>query len=131
MTDKKNKALQLAELRDSIVSAIQENKGNEIVTIDLTEVEGAPADCYVICEGTSNVHVKGIADQVQSNVWEDLNLKPNHTEGKVYAQWVLLDYFDVVVHVFKPEIRSFYDLEGMWADGKFEAIESNEVNHSL
>ncbi len=131
MTDKKNTTSKRSELTDTIVSAIQDNKGNEILTIDLTDVEGAPADCYIICEGTSNIHVKGIAEHVQSSVWDELRIKPNHTEGKVYAQWVLLDYFDVVVHVFKPETRSFYDLEGMWADGKFEAIESNEVQQTL
>lgn len=105
------------ELIETIIDSIQDIKGKRIIKIDLREVDEAPADYFIVCEGESTTQVKGISENVQSRVRDELGLTPGHAEGKTYARWILMDYFDVVVHVFYPEARFFYDLEDLWSDG--------------
>jgi ribosome-associated protein len=105
-----------ANLAQWIIEGIRDKKGKHIVQLDMRKLDDAPADFFIICEGDSNVHVKAISDGVYGRVKEELGLMPAHTEGSMNARWILMDYFNVVVHVFYPETREFYDLEQLWSD---------------
>lgn len=105
------------ELLDAVIEGIQEKKGVNITVLDLTAIENTITSFFVICDGDSNVHVDAISDSVEEYVRKKLNEKPNHIEGRESAQWILLDYFDIVVHVFQRPVRNFYNLESLWADG--------------
>lgn len=105
-------------LNDLIVDAIQDIKGKEIVKLDLRNLYDAPTDFFIICEGTSNTQVRAISENVFRRVKDELGIKPTHTEGSQNLTWVLVDYFNVVLHVFHGETRSFYDLETLWGDAK-------------
>ena len=109
-------------LVESVVEGMKDNKAQNISIIDLRGLDGASADFYVIAEGNSNTQVESIAESVVDRVREDLNDRPIHYEGRANASWILIDYHDVVAHVFLPEERSFYDLEGLWSDGKRQDI---------
>lgn len=111
------------ELLEAVITGMQEKKAHEILCIDLREIEGASADYFVICHGDSHPQVDAISDSVVETVWESIGEKPWRSEGKTNLEWVLIDFFDVVVHVFYKETREFFDLEGLWADGKVESIE--------
>jgi ribosome-associated protein len=113
-----NRQTDTETLNQWIVEGIRDKKGKNIVMLDLRHLDDAPADFFVICEGDSNVHVKSIADGVYSRVKEELFSTPLHTEGSMNARWVLIDYFNTVVHVFYPETRMFYELENLWSDAK-------------
>ncbi|MFH0757385.1 MAG: ribosome silencing factor [Bacteroidota bacterium] len=106
-----------------IVEAIMEKKGHRIVTIDLTEVDHSICDSFIICHGESTTQVGAISDSIQKKLKEENGIRAHHVEGVQNSQWVLLDYFDVVVHVFLEEYRSFYRLEELWADGKMRLAE--------
>lgn len=105
------------ELVNAVVEGIQEKKGVNITVLDLTSVENTISSFFVICDGDSNVHVDAISDSIEEYVRKKVDEKPYHIEGRENAQWILLDYFDVVVHVFQRSARSFYNLESLWADG--------------
>ncbi len=109
-------------LLDVAVKGLQEIKAENIVTIDLREIENAVCDFFIICTGTSNTHVNAIAGSVDREVKTTLQDRAWHTEGVGNAEWVLLDYVNVVVHIFQAEARSFYNIEGLWSDGKFTEI---------
>jgi len=108
---------QETELADLIVDAMQDIKGDQIVKLDLRNIKDAPADFFIICEAESTVKINAIANNINRRVKEELNLKANHMEGGPGAKWILLDYFSTLVHIFYPETRVFYDLEGLWSDG--------------
>lgn len=110
---KDNSSLKLAELAKK---GIEEKKGEEIVTLDIYKTNPSVCDYFIVCHGTSNTHVGAIAEEVQKIVREELGQKPFHIEGVNNAEWILLDYVDVVVHIFQKNFRSFYDLENLWAD---------------
>ncbi|MGQ1945883.1 ribosome silencing factor [Geofilum sp. OHC36d9] len=110
------------QLVKAVVEGIQEKKGVNISILDLTSIENTITSYFVICDGDSNVHVSAIAESVDDYVREHIGEKPFHIEGRDNAQWVLLDYMDVVVHVFQREERAFYNLEALWADGGREDI---------
>lgn len=103
-------------MNDTIIDGIQDIKGKNVMTLDLTKIEEAPADYFIICEGESSTQIKAISDNIQKRVFEDLQVKPNHREGVTESKWILVDYFDTIVHVFYPETRKYYDLEDLWAD---------------
>lgn len=103
-------------LNDLIIDAIQDIKGKNIVKLDLRALDDAPADYFIICEGDSSTQVKAISENVGKKVKEKLGVQPAHTEGMDGSKWVLVDYFDTVVHVFYPETRSFYEIEELWGD---------------
>lgn len=105
-------------LCDTIVEGMQENKAKDIVVLDLTEIENAVCDYFVICSGESNTQVDGISSTVQRHTRKTIQEKPWRVEGKSNSEWILLDYIDVVVHIFYKDARSFYDLEDLWADAK-------------
>ncbi|MCW3805281.1 ribosome silencing factor [Plebeiibacterium marinum] len=112
------------QLVDTIVEGIQEKKGTNIAVLDMREIDGCVCQFFVICDGDSNTHVGAIGDSVEDYVREHIKDKPLHIEGKQNAEWILVDYVDVVVHVFQKPIRSFYNLEGLWADAKRTDIEN-------
>lgn len=110
------------QLVNHIVNGIQEKKGHEIMTLDMRELDNAVCDFFVICHGNSDTQVEAIAESVEETVRKKHNEKPSHIEGKDNAEWILLDYFDVVVHVFLENKRYFFQLEEVWADAKQSVI---------
>lgn len=118
-----NQKSQSELLKDFAIEGMQDLKAQNIVVLDLRGIDQAVTDFFIIAEGTSNTQVEGIADSVEKVIKENLDEKPWKKEGKENAQWLLIDYFDVVVHVFLKEYREFYNLEGLWADAKIERIE--------
>lgn len=99
-----------------IIKAIEDRKGEGIVTLDLRKIPEAVADFFIICEGSANIHVKGIADSIEEMVKKECGENPYKIEGTQALQWVLIDYVNVVVHIFQKEARKFYRLEEMWSD---------------
>lgn len=114
-------------LLETILKGIQNKKGSAIVTVDLTVLENSFCQFFVICHGNSNIQVNAIAESVEERVREDLREKVWHREGLENAQWVLLDYGDVVVHIFQKEYRDFYNLEDLWADASIAYVEENGI----
>ena len=106
------------QLNQLIVEGIQDKKGKNIVQLDLRNLGDAPTDFFIICEGDSNTHVKAISDSIYKKVKESLETMPTHMEGSTNAKWILMDYFNTVVHVFYPETREFYESEQLWSDAK-------------
>ncbi|MDT0688874.1 ribosome silencing factor [Salegentibacter sp. F188] len=113
------------ELIAQIIKGIEEVKGNNIDILDLREIENTVCDYFIICNGTSNTQVNAIVNSVQKSVSKALKDKPWHIEGSENAEWVLMDYVNVVVHVFQRHIREFYDIESLWGDAKITSIETN------
>ncbi|MCP4484581.1 MAG: ribosome silencing factor [Flavobacteriaceae bacterium] len=120
---KKNKGTD--QLITEIVRGIEEIKGQDIEILDLREIENTVCDYFVICNGTSNTQVNAIVNSVQKLVSKALQEKPWHVEGSNNAEWVLLDYVHVVVHVFQKQIRDFYNIEGLWGDATSLKIETS------
>jgi ribosome-associated protein len=120
---KKNKGTD--QLITEIVRGIEEIKGQDIEILDLREIENTVCDYFVICNGTSNTQVNAIVNSVQKLVSKVLQEKPWHVEGSNNAEWVLLDYVHVVVHVFQKQIRDFYNIEGLWGDATSLKIETS------
>ncbi len=110
-------------LVDAIVHGLQEVKGNDIVELNLEKIPNAICSRFVICHGDSSTQVEALANSVEKEVKEQLNEKPLHREGVNNAEWIILDYFNVVVHVFQKATREFYDLEKLWADAEAKKIE--------
>ena len=112
-------------LAKAIIKVIKQHKGKEVVSLDLREIETAICDFFIICHGTSSTHLSSIVDNVRKDVSKLMKEKPWHTEGKSNKEWILMDYFDVVVHVFNQEKRDFYKLENLWADAQIKYIEQS------
>ncbi len=110
------------ELNTAIIEAIQNLKGKRIVNIDLSKIENAICSNFIICEGGSNTHVSAIADEVTKFVSKEAHTKPLGKDGQNEAEWIVIDYGSVMVHVFQRPIREYYNLEGLWADGEVEEI---------
>ena len=103
-------------LNDLIIDSIQDIKGKNIIKLDLRKLDDAPTDYFIICEGDSNTQVKAISDNITKRIKEELEIKVLHTEGREGRRWILLDYFDTIVHIFYRETRTFYNLEDLWSD---------------
>ncbi len=108
----------------TIIGGIEDVKGQNINILDLREIDNTVCDYFIICEGTSNTQVNAIVNTVQKKVSKELKDKPWHVEGLDNAEWVLIDYVNVVVHVFQKQIREYYDIESLWGDAKTTLIES-------
>lgn len=106
------------KLAELVVEGIHDKKGRDVVCLDLRKVSNAVCEFFVVCTAGSDRQVGAVADNVEKTVKENCQQKPWHVEGKQNMEWVLIDYFDVVVHIFKPDAREFYGLEELWADGK-------------
>ena len=113
------------ELIALILHGIEEVKGQDINLLDLRAIDNTVCDYFVICNGTSNTHVNAIVSSIQKTVSKALHDKPWHVEGADNAEWVLMDYVNVVVHVFQKQVREFYDIEGLWGDAKVTMVESS------
>ena len=103
-------------LNDLIVDSIQDIKGKNIIQLDLRKIDEAPTDYFIICEGDSTTQIKAISDNIHKRISEELRIRPNHREGLKEAKWILVDYFNTIVHIFYPETRKYYDLEDLWSD---------------
>jgi ribosome-associated protein len=113
-------------LIDTIIKGILEKKGHEIVCIDLSKIENAICNYFVICHGESNTQVNAIATSVEKETVERLDIRPFSIEGMNNAEWVLLDYGDAVVHIFQQNFRTHYKLEELWGDGQITYV--NELD---
>lgn len=107
-----------------IIAGIEEVKGNDITIMDLRDIENTVTSYFIICNGNSNTQVNAIVNSIQRKVSKALQENPWHVEGSTAAEWVLMDYVNVVVHVFQKHIREYYDLESLWGDAKTTVIES-------
>lgn len=114
------------ELRDMIVKGMQDKKALDVVVMDLREVKNAICDYFVICSGNSDTQIDAIASSVDEEVHKTCGQNPWHQEGKANREWILLDYVDVVAHIFKKDRRAFYDLEQLWGDADVQYLD--EVN---
>lgn len=115
------------QLITHIIKSVEENKGLDIKLLDLRKIENTICDYFIICSGTSNTHVESLAAKIQKDISKDLHEKAWHTEGETSAQWILLDYVDVVVHVFQVPVREHYDIESLWGDAKITSF-SESIN---
>lgn len=109
---------QTTSLLDAIVDGMQEKKAKNITIINLSKLENRVADYFVICDADSNTHVSAISDSLEEMVMKHTNEKPYHSEGHQNAEWILVDYVNIVAHIFLRETREFYNIEGLWADGE-------------
>jgi len=121
---KKNYPLSTEALNDLVVDSIQDIKGKNVVKLDLRKLDEAPTDYFIICEGDSSTQVKAISENIQKRLKQEAGQYPLHAEGKQNAQWICLDYFTTVVHVFYKDTRKFYELEELWSDAKFTEYEN-------
>ena len=110
------------ELISIIIKGIDDVKGDDIQLLDLREIENTVCDYFIICSGTSNTQVNAITGSIQKLVSKELKDKPWHVEGQNNSEWILMDYVNVVVHVFQKHIREFYDIESLWGDAKITEI---------
>jgi len=121
----KNQEIQIDEKLNLIIESIKEKKGKQITKIDLTGIQNSICDYFIICHGDSTTQVDALADGVQDSLKQKAGIRAFHVEGTDHCQWVLIDYNDILVHVFLGEKRSFYNLEELWADGQVDIIGDN------
>lgn len=120
------KKISSAELLvENIVNGMQEVKAREIAILDMRDIRSAVTDYYIICHGTSNTHVEAISRSVEKETREKLGEKPAHIEGVSNAQWILMDYFSAVVHIFDETTRGYYRLEDLWADANIRMVKES------
>jgi len=104
------------QLNDLIIDSIQDIKGKSIIKLDLRQLEDAPTDFFIICEGDSNTQVNSIAGNIRKRLKLEAETLASHVEGEQNSTWILMDYFNVVIHVFYKETRKYYELEDLWSD---------------
>lgn len=112
------------KLSEAVVKGMQEKKASDIVVMDLRKVKNAVADYFVICSGSSDTQIDAIAQSIDEVVFKSLKQNPWHQEGKTNKEWLLIDYVDVVAHVFKKDKREFYSLENLWGDATIVSVEA-------
>lgn len=117
---KKNKNTSAEDLKDLVVELIEDKKGKDIVSLDLRKIPEAITDYFVICHGDSTTQTRAIIDHLEEEVRKKMNVRPLHVEGRSNGEWCLIDFGDVVVHVFQREKREFYQLEDLWSDALIE-----------
>ena len=110
-------------LLEKIINIIQGMKAKEIISLDLRTIESAICKYFIICTGTSNTHVNAIEGSIKKSIARDIGEKPWHIEGRDTAEWILMDYSDIVIHIFQKQTRAFYNIEDFWGDAKF-------INHT-
>lgn len=110
------------ELTELVIKGLQEKKGHEIVCLDLRELKTSVADMFIICHGDSNTQVEALARSVEEEVFKETGEDPVYKEGAENAQWILLDYINVVVHIFQKEFRDYYGIERLWADAQVRQV---------
>lgn len=112
------------DLIANIIKGIEDVKGNDIDILDLREIDNTVSDYFIICNGNSNTQVNAIVNSIQKVVSKELKDKPWHVEGSENAEWVLMDYVNVVVHVFQKHIREYYNIESLWGDAQIISLEN-------
>jgi len=112
-------------LISNIVDGIENVKGLDVSILDLRDIENTVCRYFVVCTGSSNTHVSAIVSAIKKTVSKELKEKPFQTEGNEIAEWVLIDYINVVVHVFQKQIRQYYNIEELWGDAKTKKVASN------
>lgn len=110
------------EVIEQIIEGIQDKKGKEIVIVDMLELGNSICDYFVICQGNSPTQVSAITDSIEDTVRVNCGRKPYAVDGLRNAQWVAMDYGDILVHIFLPDTRKFYDIEHLWADATVTTI---------
>jgi ribosome-associated protein len=114
-----------SELISKIIFGIEDVKGADVNIMDLTNITNTVCGYFIVCTGTSNTHVAAIVSSIRKHVSKELKEKPFSVEGNENQEWVLIDYVNVVVHVFQREIREYYDIEHLWGDAKITNVELN------
>lgn len=114
---------QTSSLLDAIIDGMQDRKAKNITVLDLQKIDNRVCDYYVICDADSKTHVSSIADSVEEMVLNRTKEKAFHSEGHQNAEWILIDYINIVVHVFLKEIRDFYAIEDLWGDAEIKVID--------
>ena len=115
-------------LLKNIVNVIQTAKGEEIISLDLCKIESSICKYFIICTGTSSTHVKSIENKIKKTISQQLGEKPCHSEGGNISEWILMDYYDIIVHVFQQKTRQFYNIEDFWGDAIFtNYIQENKL----
>jgi len=121
----KNKAAQESTIiSELVIHGIQEKKGNEIVRLDLRNIHSSVADYFVVCHAESSTQVAAIANSVEEEVFKAFKQEPWRKEGLQQGEWIILDYVDVVVHIFKTDKRQFYGIEELWGDAEMQHYQS-------
>src|SRR6478735_9049340 len=123
---KKRKGGNSEKLCDAIVKGMQEKKAADILVLDLRKVKNAVADFFIICSGGSDKQLDAIAQSIDEEVYKSVKENPWHVEGKSNKEWMLLDYFDVVAHVFRKDRRDFFALEKLWGDAEMTEIQEGK-----
>ena len=121
----KNKALKESTyISELAIHGMQEKKGNEIVRLDLRNLNSSVSDYFIICHADSSTQVKAIANRVEEEIYKATQQEPWRKEGLEYSEWILLDYVDVVVHIFRTDKREFYGVEDLWGDAEIKNYRS-------
>ena len=121
----KNKAInESAYISELAIHGIQEKKGNEIVRLDLRNLHSSVADYFVVCHAESSTQVKALANSIEHEIFKAISVNPYRVEGLQHGEWIILDYIDVVVHVFKTDKRQFYGIEELWGDAEIKFYKS-------
>ena len=110
------------QLQDYIIEGIKEQKGKKITLVDLSNIENAATRNFIICQGTSTMHVSSIADSIREYVQEETGMKPFNYDGYQNSQWIVIDYGTIYVHIFLPEYRELYNLEELWNDATITEV---------
>src|SRR5574344_126070 len=110
------------DIAELTIQALMEKKGEDITIINLKKINHVYFDKFIICSGTSRTHVETLSDYVQEVTKREANIRPAFLEGMMNGEWVLLDYFDIIVHIFQPETRNFYRLESLWNDAEIKHL---------
>lgn len=126
MAVRKNTNKSSLMLTEIAIKGIQDKKGKDITLISLKEIEGSLFDYYIVCTGNSPSHIDSITDAIEQEIKQSVDLNPKRIEGLQNCQWVLLDYFDVIIHVMLEETRDFYKIEQMWKDAPQTHLENIE-----
>ena len=124
----KNNEFTAEQIRDFVVRGMLEKKAQDIVVMDLRKVKNAICDYFVLCSGNSDTQIDAISTSIEEEVYKASKQDPWHKEGKLNREWILMDYVDVVAHVFKKERRTFYDLEQLWGDAEIHLIDESELS---
>jgi ribosome-associated protein len=121
----KKKKDDVEELRNAVIRGMQEKKGHEIISLDLRKTGNSVADCFIICHGESTTQAEALAKSVEEQVYKELKEDPAHREGFQNREWMILDYYNVVAHIFVKECREFYGIERLWADAEILKVAEN------
>ena len=126
MTEKKTINIS-DDLANTMIQGIFERKGLDVVLMDFSEIANVDFEKFIVCHGTSSTHSAAIADSVIDEVINTLGEKPWHIEGNGNTGWILLDYSNIIVHIFQQEVRQYYQLEELWADAKIVSCSDEKI----